>query len=180
MNSLRREFPLPVSVALTRLAPASLSTRGIRMSDQPHQPDEPTQPVAQPGSSHPSTSPYGSPYQSAPSRLASHDPAPPTYGYPPPPPRKGFFGALFDLSFTSYVTPMVVGVIYVLGMVAITVGLVIGLVAGFVDSLESGILVLVLGPLVALVYLVLWRMLLEFYVAVTRMADDIHRRLPRA
>lgn len=149
------------------------------MTDQPHQPDDPTQPVA-PGPSQQSPSPYGSPYQSAPSRTASHAPGPPAYGYPPEPPRRGFFGALFDLSFTSYVTPMVVGVIYVLGMVVLAVGLVIALVAGFVDSLASGIAVLVLGPLVALVYLVLWRMLLEFYVAVTRMADDVHRRLPRA
>lgn len=124
------------------------------MTDQPHQPDEPTRPVAQPG--------------------------PSTYGYPSGPARKGFFGALFDLSFTSYVTPMVVGVVYVLGMVAIAVALVIALVAGFIDSFASGITVLVLAPLAALVYLVLWRMLLEFYVAVTRMADDIHRRLPRA
>lgn len=150
------------------------------MTDQPHQPDEPTRPVAQPGSSHPPASPYGTPYQSTPSPLASHDPAPPAYGLPPQPPRKGFFGALVDLSFTSYVTPMVVGVIYVLGMVVIVVGLVIALVVGLLDSVESGIAVLVLGPLAALVYLVLWRMLLEFLVAVTRMADDIHRRLPRA
>lgn len=158
------------------------------MTDQPerpHQPVEPTGPVtASPGeSSLHESSPYRpSPYQDAQytSPYQSAPPAPHPYGYPAPPPRKGFFGALLDLGFTTFVTPMVVGVIYVLGMVVLAVGLVVALVAGFVDSVASGIGVLVLGPLVALVYLVLWRMLLEFYVAVTRMADDLHRRLPQA
>lgn len=162
------------------------------MTDQPerpHQPVEPTGPVAaSPGeSSLHESSPYqSSSYQSSPYQDDRHTspyqsaPAPRPYGVPAPLPRKGFFGALLDLGFTTFVTPMVVGVIYVLGMVVLAVGLVVALVAGFIDSVASGIGVLVLGPLVALVYLVLWRMLLEFYVAVTRMADDLHRRLPQA
>lgn len=103
---------------------------------------------------------------------------PPAYGYPPQPPRKGFFGALVDLSFTSYVTPVVVGVVHVSGVVATLVGLVVALIVGLVDPVGSGVTVLVLRPLVALVNLVLRRMLLGFLVAVTRTADA-PRRPPR-
>jgi hypothetical protein len=70
------------------------------------------------------------------------------YGQPPapgtPPPSKGFFGALFDFSFEHFVTPMIVKVVYLLGI---------------------------------LLYLCLIRMTLEFYLAVTRMSQDIHQRL---
>jgi hypothetical protein len=52
------------------------------------------------------------------------------------------------------------------------------LVVGLVDPVGSGVAVLVLRPLVALVNLVLRRMLLEFLVAVTRTADA-PRRPPR-
>lgn len=39
---------------------------------------------------------------------------------------------------------------------------------------------LLLGPIGVILYLALIRMTLEFYLAVTRMSQDINRRLPHA
>lgn len=101
------------------------------------------------------------------------------YGGPgsPPPSSKGFFGALFDFSFEHFVTPMIVKVVYILAIVALGVGWLVFLVAGFADNAGAGLFVLVLGPIGILLYLCLIRMTLEFYLAVTRMSQDIHQRL---
>jgi hypothetical protein len=40
------------------------------------------------------------------------------------------------------------------------------------------VLALVVGPIVVLLYLAFIRMTLEFYLAIVRMSQDIHTRLP--
>ncbi|PVG84239.1 hypothetical protein DDE18_00960 [Nocardioides gansuensis] len=96
------------------------------------------------------------------------------------PPKKGFFGALFDFGFNTFITPMVVKVVYVIGLVAMVLAFFVLLVGAFSQDAMSGIAVLILGPIVLLLYLCLFRMMLEFYVAVVRMSEDIHERLPRS
>ena len=93
------------------------------------------------------------------------------------PPRKGFFGALFDFSFEHFVTPMLVKAVYIVAIVALGLGWVFWLLATFSQSAGFGIAVLLLGPILIFLYLCLIRMTLEFYLAVTRMSQDIHQRL---
>ena len=98
---------------------------------------------------------------------------------PPPggPPRgKGFFGALFDFSFEYFVTPMIVKVVYILSIVGLGLGWLVFLAAAFSQGAGSGLFVLVLGPVAMLLYLCVIRMTLEFYLAVTRMSQEIHHR----
>jgi hypothetical protein len=108
------------------------------------------------------------------------------YGQPTPTPQqsmnagKGFLGALFDFSFTNFVTPMIVKFVYVLAVVALGLAWVVFLLAAFSQSAGAGIGVLILGPIGILIYLAFIRMTLEFYLAVTRMSEDIHKRLPGA
>lgn len=109
------------------------------------------------------------------------------YGQPPMPPSggptgsptKGFFGALFDFSFEHFVTPIIVKVVYILAIVALGVTWLVLLATSFSQNAGAGIAVLILGPIGILLYLCLIRMTLEFYIAVTRMSQDIHHRLPR-
>ncbi|GAY08931.1 DUF4282 domain-containing protein [Pseudonocardia sp. N23] len=120
---------------------------------------------------------------------------PPGYGGPPPgyggpggpggpagpsaglPPGKNFVGALFDFDFNFFATPVVVKVLYIIGMVVIGLGWLAAIVTGFIgNGLLGGILALVLGAVVALFYLILFRVTLEFYYAVVRMSEDIHHR----
>ncbi|QBX55577.1 DUF4282 domain-containing protein [Nocardioides seonyuensis] len=96
------------------------------------------------------------------------------------PSRKGFFGALFDLSFTTFVTPMIIKVVYILGLIGIGIGTLFFAFSGFFgDSPGVGIVTMILAPLVGLLYLCFFRMMCEFYVAITRMSEDINRRLPQ-
>jgi hypothetical protein len=90
---------------------------------------------------------------------------------------KGFFGALFDFSFEHFVTPMIVKVVYVLAIMALGLTWLLFLAASFAQSASLGLLILLLGPIGIILYLCLIRMTLEFYLAVTRMSQDIHQRL---
>jgi hypothetical protein len=101
----------------------------------------------------------------------------PTGAAPQGAPRKGFFGALFDFGFEHFITPMIVKFVYILALVALVIAWLVFLVAGFADSITSGVVVLVLGPILLLLYLAFIRMTLEFYLALVRMSEDIHTRL---
>jgi len=101
------------------------------------------------------------------------------YGAPQPlKTSKGFLGALFDFSFTHFVTPMIVKFVYVLSVVVLGLTWLVFLASSFSQSAALGVAVLILGPIGMLIYLAFIRMTLEFYLAITRMSEDIHKRLP--
>ena len=92
----------------------------------------------------------------------------------------GFFSALFDFSFTNFVTPILVRFVYLLATVALVATWLVLLFASFLRGFGSGLSVLVLGPIFLVIYLAVIRMTLEFYLSVVRMSEDIHKRLPQA
>ena len=87
---------------------------------------------------------------------------------------KGFVSSLFDFGFNSFVTPKVVKVVYVLIMAGLALAELGYLIFAFKTSMVFGIISLViLCPLSFFVYLALWRILLELFIVVFRIADDI-------
>jgi Domain of unknown function (DUF4282) len=87
---------------------------------------------------------------------------------------KGFVGSLFDFGFNSFVTPKVVKVVYVLIMAGLALAELGYLIFAFKTSTVFGIISLViLCPLSFFVYLALWRILLELFIVIFRIADDI-------
>lgn len=81
--------------------------------------------------------------------------------------------ALFDLSFTKFIAPSIAKIVYILIMILIAVVYIAFVVAAFLNSVGFGILVLlVLGPLFAIVYLVLARVGLESLIATIRTAEN--------
>lgn len=125
---------------------------------QPYQPPQPQQPYQQP------TAPTG-----------------PQYGGAFAPPQDDLTGglrSLFDFSFNTFATPKIVRIVYIV----ITILIALTWVGTLISMLANGewlgfFLVLIFGALVALVYLALARMTLEFYYSVVRMSEDIHQRL---
>lgn len=92
-----------------------------------------------------------------------------------------FFKALFDINFNTFVTPKIVKVVYVIGMVLIgltTLGMVLSAFTQFTGGYGTnpmfGLLLLVAAPLVGVIYLALFRMSLELYYAVIRLSEDVH------
>jgi hypothetical protein len=87
---------------------------------------------------------------------------------------KGFVASLFDFGFNSFVTPKVIKFIYVLYMIVIGLGALSFLIFSFKVSAIFGIIALViLCPLYFIVSLAFLRIVLEFYIVVFRMAEDI-------
>lgn len=91
----------------------------------------------------------------------------------------GFLPALFDFSFTTFVTPKIVRFVYVLATIWAVLMYLLVVVTQFSLSALSGLVALVLGPLVAVIWLAVVRIGLEFGLSVVRMSEDIHRRLPQ-
>lgn len=88
---------------------------------------------------------------------------------------KGFLGTLFDFSFTSFVTTTVIKVLYVLIMIITVLGALAFTFTAFTANATFGLLVLVIGdPLYIIIVLALWRLVLEFFIVLFRIAEDIH------
>jgi hypothetical protein len=87
---------------------------------------------------------------------------------------KGFLGSLFDFGFTSFATPKVIKVLYVLIMITTTLGILGYSLLAFTVNAALGVVALfVFGPLSLLIVLTVWRIFLEFFMAIFRMSDDI-------
>jgi hypothetical protein len=87
---------------------------------------------------------------------------------------KGFLGALFDFGFTSFVTPKVIKVLYVLIMIGTVASALVFTVMAFKVSTVFGLLTLIIGdPLFILIVMAIYRIILEFFVVVFRVAEDV-------
>jgi hypothetical protein len=91
-------------------------------------------------------------------------------------PQKKFIGALFDFSFNNFVTPAITRVLYVLGLIVIVIIYLTFVITSFLQNAIQGVLALLFGLIISFIYLALWRVVLEFFLAVVRMSEDIHRR----
>jgi hypothetical protein len=87
---------------------------------------------------------------------------------------RGFLGALFDFGFTSFVTPKVIKVLYMLIVIGTVVSALLVTIVAFKASAVFGVLMLVFGdPLFILIVLAIYRIILEFFVVTFRVAEDI-------
>jgi hypothetical protein len=88
---------------------------------------------------------------------------------------KGFLGSLFDTGFTSFVTPKVIRVLYLLIIIGtILTGLSYSVIAFKVNAALGIVTLFVLAPLFTMIVLAMWRIVLEFFMVIFRISDDIH------
>lgn len=86
---------------------------------------------------------------------------------------KGFFGALFDFSFNSFITKKFIKLIYVLATVMIGFGTFIFLIGALASGRAVTIVLgIFLVPLVGLLYLIWIRISLEVLAVIFGIADD--------
>jgi hypothetical protein len=105
-------------------------------------------------------------------------------GYGPPPgavggpqgQAKGAFSALLDFEFNTFATPAVVKILYIVGIALIGLYYIGAVVVGFAQNVGIGLATLIVGGVVALFLLILFRVMLECYYAVARMSEDIRRK----
>jgi len=89
------------------------------------------------------------------------------------PSQKSFFEKLFDLSFSSFITPQIVGVLYVIGLIAGSLIALQSVYAGFrFGGLFGGLGAAVIAIIGLFIYAIVSRISLEGFVAVIRTAEN--------
>jgi TM2 domain-containing membrane protein YozV len=92
---------------------------------------------------------------------------------PIPAARKGFIASLLDPSFTTLVTTRVIRYLYILLLVLFGIGLLAFIVASIASGSAAQIVVaLIIGPLVALLYIIYARVILEVILAIFRILES--------
>jgi Domain of unknown function (DUF4282) len=94
---------------------------------------------------------------------------------------RGFLSALFDFSFTSFVTTRIIKFLYILILVMVSLSALIFTFAMFRVSALTGFLTLVIGdPLFIIIVMAFWRLVLESFVVRFRIAEDVRAMRERA
>jgi hypothetical protein len=105
------------------------------------------------------------------------------------PPRmsaKGFFGSLFDFSFSSLITTKIIKLVYIIATIVIALFSVIALLGGLVAIIAGaavghpgdvalGLLYMLLTPIFWLIYMILTRIYLELVIILFRIGEDVRR-----
>ncbi len=92
---------------------------------------------------------------------------------PLPAARKGFLASLLDPSFSTLVTTRVIKYLYILLLVLFGIGLLGFIVAAIASGSATSILIaLIIGPLVALLYVIYARVILEVILAIFRLLES--------
>ena len=86
--------------------------------------------------------------------------------------KKGFLGALFDFSFSEFITVKLIKILYILGIIFSTIVAIIFIVSGFNISTGVGIIFLILSPIIFLLYVILIRIWLEIIIVVFKIAEN--------
>ncbi|WP_218220889.1 DUF4282 domain-containing protein [Nesterenkonia sp. Act20] len=110
------------------------------------------------GQPYPQQSPPNSPPPKSPSRTSVEG--------------KNFFAALFDFSFQSFVTVKFAKFIYAILIAFIILGYLLVVISAFSENAVAGLLVLLLGWIPAMIYLILFRITLEFMIALVRTSQN--------
>ncbi|MCR2764740.1 DUF4282 domain-containing protein [Microbacterium sp. zg.B48] len=99
---------------------------------------------------------------------------------------RGFFRALFDLSFRTFITRRLASVFYLVGLVAIAIGFIVYFVTGLVNGISAlffnvgaGISLivatLIIVPIVTFLAVVVLRFVIEAVVALIAIAENTER-----
>jgi len=136
----------------------------------------PPQPAVSPYG--PTPPPYAATFAPGPAQASFGQPV----GYPgvpapgqPVEAEKGFVGKLFDLSFTTFVTPSIAKVVYVLVIIVAAVIWLGVIIAGFRIGAGSGLVAVLFGWIPALLMIIMYRMFIEFIIAGIRTAENTSR-----
>jgi hypothetical protein len=85
----------------------------------------------------------------------------------------GFLGTLFDFSFSEFLTPKIIKILYAIGLVLAAIGALVFIGAGFHRGAGIGILFLIISPVVFLLYAVVVRIYLELMLVLFRIAGRV-------
>lgn len=82
------------------------------------------------------------------------------------------FSILSDLSFRRFVTPRLVRLLYFISLIGAALSAIAWMVSGFKTGVFYGLFTIVTGPLAFFIYMLAARVMLEFMLAVFRIAEN--------
>jgi hypothetical protein len=85
---------------------------------------------------------------------------------------RGFLSALFDLSFSTMITAKIVQVLYVLALILSAITTLVVVAGAFEDSGGTGLVALVISPLIFLALAIVSRVYLEILIVIFKIADN--------
>jgi hypothetical protein len=86
---------------------------------------------------------------------------------------RSFLSALFDFSFTSFVTVRIIKVLYVLILILTSLYALVFTIVAFKAGPVIGLATLLIGdPLFIIIVMAFWRLVLESFVVIFRIAED--------
>lgn len=83
-----------------------------------------------------------------------------------------FFSGLFDFTFTKFITTKIISVIYIIAMVLTGLGSLVFAFTGFANNFGSGILTLILAPIIFFLGILYWRIILEVIIVAFKTAEN--------
>jgi hypothetical protein len=87
---------------------------------------------------------------------------------------KGFFSSLFDYSFSSFVTPRIIKILYILATIGIALWTFVILLAGFRVSSSAGVLTLLVVCPLFFLWMIIWtRVGLELIMVLFRINANV-------
>jgi hypothetical protein len=88
---------------------------------------------------------------------------------------KSFFGSLFDYSFSSFITPRIIKVLYVLATILVALWTLVFVLLAFKASSGLGIvMLLIFGPIFFVLGMIYARVFLELLIVFFRIHGDVH------
>jgi hypothetical protein len=85
---------------------------------------------------------------------------------------KSFLAALFDFSFSEFITVKLIKILYVIGIIIAGIAALIMIGGGFRASFFAGLLALIISPIVFLLYILVIRIWLELIIVLFKIADN--------
>ena len=92
---------------------------------------------------------------------------------------KGFFGALFDISFSSFITPKIISVLFVIFMILSGLAALVMIITGFMGGIVNGLVAVVLSPIVVFLYILFARIWLELVVVMFKIAENTDKMVEK-
>lgn len=85
---------------------------------------------------------------------------------------KGFFTNLFDFSFSEFIVPQIIKILYGIGILGSALTALWFIVGGFHGSVFTAILAIIFSPVVFVIAVILVRVYLEVVMVLFRIADN--------
>lgn len=85
---------------------------------------------------------------------------------------KGFFTTLFDFSFSEFIVPKIIKILFGLGILAAAIMSLAMIVNGFNAGVLAGLLMIILSPVFFVIGVILARVYLEVIMVLFRIADN--------